>query len=97
MLSAAIRSTKLTATAWLIHGIVDDPGEVAAQAFQVEGEIDLQDPAPPASSSFGFTITQLLTTGFFFPHLRSVGEGTEAEIRALAARTRPKAISDQSR
>lgn len=36
----------------VIHGIVDDPGEVAAQAFEVEGEIDLQDPAPPAFIEF---------------------------------------------
>ncbi|MGB2890754.1 MAG: M48 family metallopeptidase [Candidatus Acidiferrales bacterium] len=36
----------------VIHGIVDNPGEVAAQAFQVEGEIDLQDPAPPAFIEF---------------------------------------------
>jgi Zn-dependent protease with chaperone function len=36
----------------VIHGIVDDPGEVAAQAFQVEGDIDLQDPAPPAFIEF---------------------------------------------
>ena len=36
----------------VIHGIVADPGEVAAQAFQVEGEIDLQDPAPPAFIEF---------------------------------------------
>jgi len=36
----------------VIHGIVDDPGEVAAQAFQVEGEIDLQDPARPAFIEF---------------------------------------------
>ena len=36
----------------VIHGIVDDPGEVAAEAFEVEGEIDLQDPAPPAFIEF---------------------------------------------
>lgn len=36
----------------VIHGIVANPGEVAAQAFQVEGEIDLQDPAPPAFIEF---------------------------------------------
>jgi STE24 endopeptidase len=36
----------------VIHGIVADPGEVAAQAFQVEGEIDLQDPAPPTFIEF---------------------------------------------
>jgi Zn-dependent protease with chaperone function len=36
----------------VIHGIVDDPDEVAAQAFEVEGEIDLQDPAPPAFIEF---------------------------------------------
>jgi Zn-dependent protease with chaperone function len=36
----------------VIHGIVANPGEVAAQAFQIEGEIDLQDPAPPALIQF---------------------------------------------
>ena len=36
----------------VIHGIVANPGEVAAQAFQVEGEIDLQDPDPPAFIEF---------------------------------------------
>ena len=36
----------------VIHGIVANPGEVAAQAFQVDGEIDLQDPAPPAFIEF---------------------------------------------
>lgn len=36
----------------VIHGIVANPGEVAAQAFQVEGEIDLQDPEPPAFIEF---------------------------------------------
>jgi len=36
----------------VIHGIVDNPGEVAARAFQVEGEIDLQDPSPPAFIEF---------------------------------------------
>jgi STE24 endopeptidase len=32
----------------VIHGIVPNPGEVAAQAFQIEGELNLQDPDPPA-------------------------------------------------
>lgn len=36
----------------VIHGIVANPGDVAAQAFQVEGEIDLQDPDPPAFIEF---------------------------------------------
>lgn len=36
----------------VIHGIVANPGELAAQAFQVEGEIDLQDPDPPAFIQF---------------------------------------------
>ena len=36
----------------VIHGIVANPGEVAAQAFQVEGEIDLQDPDPPGFIEF---------------------------------------------
>ena len=36
----------------VIHGIVANPGEVAAEAFQAEGEIDLQDPAPPAFIEF---------------------------------------------
>jgi Zn-dependent protease with chaperone function len=36
----------------VIHGIVANPGEVAAQAFQVEGEIDLQDPDPPTFIEF---------------------------------------------
>ena len=36
----------------VIHGIVANPGEVAAQAFQAEGEIDLQDPEPPAFIEF---------------------------------------------
>jgi Zn-dependent protease with chaperone function len=31
----------------LIHGIVPDSNEVAAQAFQVFGEVDLADPDPP--------------------------------------------------
>jgi STE24 endopeptidase len=31
----------------LIHGIVPNGGEAAAQAFQKDGEIDLSDPAPP--------------------------------------------------
>jgi STE24 endopeptidase len=36
----------------VIHGIVPNSGEVAAQAFQVEGEINLQDPDPPAFIAF---------------------------------------------
>jgi Zn-dependent protease with chaperone function len=31
----------------LLHGIVPDSNEVAAQAFQVFGEVDLADPDPP--------------------------------------------------
>jgi Zn-dependent protease with chaperone function len=31
----------------VIHGIVPNPGEVAARAFQVEGETNLSDPNPP--------------------------------------------------
>jgi len=36
----------------VIHGVVPDAPEVAAQAFQVLGEIDLEDPDPPAFIRF---------------------------------------------
>lgn len=31
----------------VIHGVTPNPGEVASQAFQLEGETNLSDPAPP--------------------------------------------------
>ncbi|HXY24476.1 MAG TPA: M48 family metalloprotease [Candidatus Acidoferrum sp.] len=31
----------------VIHGVTPNPGEVASQAFQLEGETNLADPAPP--------------------------------------------------
>lgn len=36
----------------VIHGIVPDSSEVAAQSFQVLGEVDLADPNPPAFITF---------------------------------------------
>jgi Zn-dependent protease with chaperone function len=36
----------------VIHGVVPDAPEVAAQAFQILGEIDLEDPDPPAFIKF---------------------------------------------
>jgi Zn-dependent protease with chaperone function len=36
----------------VIHGVVPDAPEVAAQAFQIEGEIDLEDPDPPPFIKF---------------------------------------------
>jgi len=36
----------------VIHGIVPDAPEVAAQAFQILGEIDLEEPDPPAFINF---------------------------------------------
>lgn len=36
----------------VIHGLVPDSSEVAAQSFQVLGEIDLADPHPPAFITF---------------------------------------------
>jgi len=36
----------------VVHGIVPDASEVAAQSFQVLGEVDLADPNPPAFITF---------------------------------------------
>lgn len=36
----------------VIHGIIPDSSEVAAQSFQVLGEVDLADPDPPAFITF---------------------------------------------
>jgi STE24 endopeptidase len=36
----------------VIHGIAPNPGELAAQAFQIEGEINLSDPDPPAFNTW---------------------------------------------
>jgi len=36
----------------VIHGLVPDASEVAAQSFQIEGELDLEEPNPPAWVKF---------------------------------------------
>ncbi len=37
---------------WVNTGVVPDPGAAAAQSFQIEGELNLADPAPPAFIRF---------------------------------------------
>jgi STE24 endopeptidase len=52
----------------VIHGIVPDSQEVAAHAFQVMGEVDLEDPNPPAFITFWLYSHPPLADRLVFAH-----------------------------
>lgn len=52
----------------VIHGLVPDSEEVAAHSFQVEGELDLSDPNPPAFITFWLYSHPPLAERLVFAH-----------------------------
>jgi Zn-dependent protease with chaperone function len=52
----------------VIHGLIPDSQEVAAQTFQVEGELDLSDPNPPAFITFWLYSHPPLAERLVFAH-----------------------------
>jgi Zn-dependent protease with chaperone function len=50
------------------HGIIPDSSEVAAQSFQVLGEVDLADPSPPEFITFWLYSHPPLADRLVFAH-----------------------------
>ncbi len=69
----------------VIHGIVPDSSEVAAQSFQVLGEVDLADPNPPEFITFWLYSHPPLADRLAFAHSYDPwSKGRIAEVREIA-------------
>ena len=66
------------------HGLTPDSGEVAAQSFQILGEVDLSDPAPnPVDVFLFYDHPPISDASPLLADVRSLGARRDRRIRAL--------------